>query len=95
VGEVQHQVRKGLLHLSRARFAIKEVIIWCRAVPGYAPAVKVAGVCRPETDVGDLVLSVPVSAQGGDESGEFIKGMTYGGCEDILLERQWNQSGEG
>ncbi|MBC8276557.1 MAG: hypothetical protein H8E40_16520 [Chloroflexi bacterium] len=56
-------------------------------MPGCVPAVKVAGVCRPETDVGDLVLSVLVSAQGGDESGVFIKGMTYGGSEDIVLER--------
>jgi len=80
VGEVRHQVRKGLLHLSRARFATKEVIIWCRAVPGYVHAVKVAGACRLEMDVGDLVLSVPVSAQGGDESGRFMMGYDlYGG----------------
>jgi hypothetical protein len=48
-------------------------------VPGYVPAAKVAGVCRPETDFGDLALSAPVSAQGGDESGGFMRGMTYGG----------------
>jgi hypothetical protein len=79
VGGVRHQVQKVLLHLSRARFATKEVIIWCRRVPGYVPAAKVAGVCRPETDFGDLALSAPVSAQGGDESGGFMRGMTYGG----------------
>ena len=86
MGRVQHRVRKGLLHLSRARFATKEVIIWCRVMPGRVPAVKAAGVYGPEMEAGDLVLSVPVSAQAGDDSGVFRRGVTYGGSEDIVLE---------
>ena len=87
MGRVQHQVRKGLLHPSRARFATKEVIIWCRAMPGCVPVARVAGVCGPETEAGDLVLSVPVLVQAGDDSDLFMRGMTYGGSEDIVLER--------
>ena len=87
MGRVQHRGRKDLLHLSRARCAAKEVIIWCRVMPSCVPAVKVADVCGPETEAGDLVLSVPVSVQVGDDSDGFIRGMTCGGSEDIVLER--------
>ena len=86
MGGVQHQVRKGLLHLSRARFATKEVIIWFRVMPGHVPAVKVVDVCGLETEAGDLVLSVPVLVQAGDDSDVFRRGVTYGGSEDIVLE---------
>jgi hypothetical protein len=56
-------------------------------MPGHVPAVKVVDVCGPEMEAGDLVLSVPVSAQVGDDSDLFMRGMTYGGSEDIVLER--------
>ena len=95
MGKVQHQVRKDLLHLSRARCATREVIIWCRVMPGCVPAVKVAGVCELVEEVGCRVLSVVASAQSGDDSGGFIKSITYGGSEDIMLECQWNQGSEG
>jgi hypothetical protein len=55
-------------------------------MPGRVPAVKAAGVYGPEMEAGDLVLSVPVSAQAGDDSGVFRRGVTYGGSEDIVLE---------
>ena len=87
MGKVQHQVRKGLLHLSHARYATKEVTIWCRVMPGCVPAVKVAGVCELVAEVGGHALIAVVSAQGGDDSDWFIKGMTYGRSEDIVLER--------
>lgn len=87
MGKAQHQVRKGLLHLSRARCVTKEVIIWCRVMPGCVPAVKVAGVCEPVVEVGDHALIAVVSAQGGDDSGGFIKSIDYGRSEDIVLER--------
>ena len=87
MGKVQHQVRKGLLHLSRARCATKEVIIWCRVMPGCVPAVKVAGVCELVAEVGGHALIAVVSAQGGDDSGGFIKSISYGRSEDIVLER--------
>jgi len=95
MGKVRHQVRKGLPHLSRARCATKEVIIWCRVMPGCVLAVKVAGMCELVVEVGCRVLSVVVSARGGDDSGGFIKSITYGGSEDIMLECQWNQGSEG
>jgi hypothetical protein len=60
MGKVQYQVRKGLLHLSRARCATKEVTIWCRVMPGCVPAVKAAGVCGLVVEVGGHVLSVMV-----------------------------------
>ena len=64
-------------------------------MPGCVPAVKVADVCELVMEAGGHVLSVLVSAQGGDDAiGSFVKGMTYGGSEDIMLECQWNQGGE-
>lgn len=87
MGKVQHQVRKGLPHLNRARCVTKEVIIWCRVMPDCVPAVKATGVCELVAEVGGHVLSVMVSAQSGDDSGEFVKSITYGRSEDIVLER--------
>jgi hypothetical protein len=60
MGKVRHQVRKDLPHLSRARCATKEVIIWCRVMPDCVPAVKVTGVCELVAEVGGHVLSVMV-----------------------------------
>ncbi len=87
MGKVRHQVRKGLPHLSRARCATKEVIIWCRVMPSCAHSVKVADVCLLAVGVGNHVLSVVVSAQDGDDFGRFIKSVAYGRSEDIVLER--------
>jgi hypothetical protein len=87
VDKVQYRVLVSLLHLSRARCAINGAIIWCRVMPGCVPAVKVADVCEPVVGVGNHVLSVVVSAQGGDDSGRFIKSVAYGRSEDIVLER--------
>ena len=87
VGKVQHRVRKDLLHLSRARCATKEVIIWCRVMPGCVQSVEVADVCELVVEVGGHALSAVVSARGGNDSGRFIKSVAYGRSEDIVLER--------
>lgn len=87
MGKVQYRVLVDFLHLSRARCATKEVIIWCRVMPGCVPAVKVAGVCLLAVGAGGHALIAVVSAQGGDDSGGFIKSVAYGRSEDIVLER--------
>jgi hypothetical protein len=64
-------------------------------MPGYVPAVKVAGVCELVIEAGCLALSVVASAQDGDAAGMFVEGIIDGGSEDIMLERQWYQGSEG
>jgi hypothetical protein len=56
-------------------------------MPGCVPAVKVAGVCLLAVRAGGHALIAVVSAQGGDDSGGFIKSVAYGRSEDIVLER--------
>jgi len=78
VDKVQYRVLVSFLHLSRARCVINVAIIWCPAMPSCAHSVKVADVCLLAVGVGNHVLSVAVSAQGGDDSGWFIKSVAYG-----------------
>ena len=67
---VRYQARKDLLlRLSRARFAISEAIIWCQAALRFAAAVRAAGGCPPEVEVGGHVLIVTALAINGNDVG--------------------------
>lgn len=69
VGRVRHRALEDLLlRLSRARFAINEAIIWCQETLRSAVAVKAAGGCPLEVELGGHVLTVMALATNGNEA---------------------------
>lgn len=65
--KVQYQAMKGiLLHLSRARYAIRGATIWCQGVLFSAVAVRAVGVFELVVEAGDHALNAVASALCGD-----------------------------
>ena len=76
VDRAQCQVLKSLLlRLSHARYVIRGVTIWCRAMPCSAVAVRAAGVCRLAVVIGNHAPIAAALATDGDNGGCIAGGI--------------------